>query len=215
MLTLFTTAKPFVGHSGIIQGNALKSWALLYPDVEVILFGDDEGAAEVCKQLCLRHEPYVERHESGMKYLNYMFHRAQTIARYSYLCYANCDIIFLDDFLQAFIKTAKWRRQFLMVGQRWDTDIVKSIDFNNSEWASALRQLVQRTGFRQKRHFVDYFVFSKGLYDQVPPLVVGRSWWDHWLVWKALSSSVPVIDCSSAVLAFDAKSNPWRPGHCS
>jgi hypothetical protein len=47
MLTFFTTAKPFVGHSGIIQRNALRSWKLLDPDVEVILFGDEEGAAEV------------------------------------------------------------------------------------------------------------------------------------------------------------------------
>jgi hypothetical protein len=32
MLTLFfTTAKPFVGHSGVIQRNALKSWKLWHP----------------------------------------------------------------------------------------------------------------------------------------------------------------------------------------
>jgi hypothetical protein len=43
MLTLFTTAKPFEGHSGVIQRNALKSWKRLHPDVEVILFGDDAG----------------------------------------------------------------------------------------------------------------------------------------------------------------------------
>ena len=29
----------------------------------MILFGDDEGAAEVCAELGLRHEPHVERHE--------------------------------------------------------------------------------------------------------------------------------------------------------
>ena len=34
MLTLFTTAKPFKGHSAIIQRNALKSWTLLDPDIE-------------------------------------------------------------------------------------------------------------------------------------------------------------------------------------
>lgn len=35
----FTTAKPFVGHNGVIQRNALRSWTLLHPGVEVILFG--------------------------------------------------------------------------------------------------------------------------------------------------------------------------------
>jgi hypothetical protein len=201
MLTFFTTGKAFRGHSGVIQRNALKSWTLVHPDVEVILFGEDEGAAEVCAELCLRHEPHVERHESGMKYLNYMFERAQNVARHEYLCYANCDIIFLDDFFHAFARATSWRQQFLMIGQRWDTDVTEPIDFTNPRWSSALRLVVQRTAFRQKRHFVDYFVFAKGLYDQVPPFVVGRSWWDHWLVWKALSRRVPVIDCSSAVLA--------------
>ena len=33
------------------------------------------------------------------------------------------------------------------------------------------------------------------------PLVVGRSYWDHWLVWKALSSDAPVVDCSQFVVA--------------
>lgn len=53
MLTLFTTAKPFRGHDGIIQWNALKSWALLRPSVEVILFGDEEGAAKTAEELGL------------------------------------------------------------------------------------------------------------------------------------------------------------------
>ena len=57
MLTIFSTPKPFVGHIGIIQRNAIKSWTLLHPDVEVILFGDDEGAAQACQDLGIRHEP--------------------------------------------------------------------------------------------------------------------------------------------------------------
>jgi hypothetical protein len=201
MITFFTTAKSFHGHSGIIQRNALRSWKMLHPSVEVILFGDEEGAAEVCAEFALRHEPHVERHESGMKYLNYLFEKAQAIARYNYLCYSNCDIVFLDDFYQAFIRASRWRVCFLMVGQRWDTDITEPIDFTSPGWAGSLRQFAKVRGVQQKRHFVDYFLFSKGLYDGVPPLVVGRSWWDHWLVWKALSRNVPVVDCSEAILA--------------
>jgi hypothetical protein len=34
MITIFTTAKPFLGHSGIIQRNALQSWTLLHPETE-------------------------------------------------------------------------------------------------------------------------------------------------------------------------------------
>ena len=61
MLTFFTTAKPFVGRNGVIQRNALKSWMLVHPDAEVILFGDDEGSAEVAKKLGIRHESHTQK----------------------------------------------------------------------------------------------------------------------------------------------------------
>jgi hypothetical protein len=47
MLTIFSTAKPFRGHFGLIERNALKSWRLLDSDAEMILFGEEEGAAEI------------------------------------------------------------------------------------------------------------------------------------------------------------------------
>src|SRR5215472_234040 len=102
MLTIFTTPKPFRGHINVIQRNALKSWTLLHPDVEVIVLGDEDGVAEVCSELNLRHQPHVERHESGMKYLNYMFDCVQRISKYPYLCYSNCDIVLLPDFWKSF-----------------------------------------------------------------------------------------------------------------
>ncbi len=200
MLTFFTTAKPFLGHSAIIQRNALKSWTLIHPDIEVILFGDDEGATEVCAEFGLRHEPHVERHESGMKYLNYMFARAQALARHPYLCYSNCDIILMKDFRRAFEKAVSWREQFLLVAQRWDTDVTEAVDFTQPRWDAELHHLALTTGRLQIPDFIDFFVFSRGLYDEVPPLVVGRSYWDHWLVWKALSKGSSVLDGSNAIV---------------
>jgi hypothetical protein len=127
MLTLFTTAKPFEGHSGIIQRNALKSWRLLHPDVEVILFGDDAGSAEIAKELGLRHEPFVERNSFGTKRLDYIFGRAQELARHDFLCYCNCDIILLPEFCQTLKRVADTHPRFLMVGRRWDMDITKRL----------------------------------------------------------------------------------------
>jgi hypothetical protein len=201
MLTFFTTAKPFSGHEAIIQRNALESWRRLDPRVEVILFGDEPGAAEVCGELGLRHEPWVERHESGMKYLNYMFERAQKIARHDYLCYSNCDIVLMEDFLEAFRKIVAWRRSFLFVSQRWDTDVKEPIEFTSPAWQENLKRHAIGVGLLQTTLFIDYFVFPKGLYDDVPALVVGRSYWDWWLVWKALSRRAPVVDCTPFVVA--------------
>ena len=43
MLTLFTTPKPFRGIFATIQRNALRSWTLLRPACDVLLFGNEDG----------------------------------------------------------------------------------------------------------------------------------------------------------------------------
>src|ERR1700694_4456625 len=118
MLTIFTTAKAFEGHSGVIQRNALKSWTLLGPDVEVILFGDEPGAAEAARELNIRHEARVERLGGKLPYVNSLFLRAEQLARNNILCYANCDIVLLPDFFRAVARVREMHSSFLMVGRR-------------------------------------------------------------------------------------------------
>jgi len=202
MITFFTTAKPFRGHSAIVQRNALQSWKLLHPDVEVILFGDEEGAAETCAELGLRHEPHVDRHESGLKYIHAMFDRASEMARYDVLCYVNCDIILGSDFLEAVQLVRAAKSNFLMVGRRWDTEITQPIDFSNPNWAGDIQQLAGRANSQRDGWWIDYFCFSRNLYHkQIPPFVIGRVRWDNWLVWKALDCGASVADASAVVMA--------------
>jgi hypothetical protein len=146
MLTFFTTAKPFREHNGIIQRNALKSWTLLHPDVEVILFGDDEGAAQAARELGVLHEPHAEKNESGSNRMDTMFLRAQEIARHDILCYSNCDIVLMDDFLAALGRVKAAHAKFLMVGRRWDTEIKEPYAFERNDWRSRLRNLALREG---------------------------------------------------------------------
>src|SRR5579859_392882 len=108
MLTFFTTAKPFKAQSGIIQRNALRSWKLLSPQVEVILFGNEDGAAQVCEEVGLRHIPHVEMNEVGLKRVDYYFDRAQEVAQHDVLCYVNCDILLTPDFLVAVERVKNW-----------------------------------------------------------------------------------------------------------
>src|SRR6202140_1800579 len=100
MITIFTTPKPFYGHIDVIQRNALRSWKNLFSDIEIIVFGSEAGAAEVCGELGLRHEPHVETNSFGTKRIDWIFQRAQQIARHDFLCYVNCDILLLSDFAQ-------------------------------------------------------------------------------------------------------------------
>lgn len=202
MLTIFSTAKPFLGHSDIIQRNALKSWTLLHPDVEVILFGDEEGAAEACRELGIRHEPSVLRNENGTKYLNHIFDRAYECSCHSFLCYANCDIILGSDFLAAFELVSKYHTRFLMIGRRWDIDITEAWDFTQAGWDRQLRSLALLKGKEKGPSWVDYFCFSRDLYyGKMPPFLIGRHGWDPWLTYFGRKSSIPLIDASHMVVA--------------
>jgi hypothetical protein len=202
MLTLFTTAKPFKGHNGIIQRNALKSWTLLHPCVEIILFGEDEGSAEAAKELGIRHRWDVGRNEFGTILVSSMFEKAQATARHDVLCYINCDIILHNDFCRALRQVTAAHREFLMVGRRWDADIAEPIDFSTPNWQDETRRRALATNHQRDGWWIDYFAFSRGLYGtDVPPFAIGRTRWDNWLIWKALEQNKPVIDASPVVLA--------------
>jgi hypothetical protein len=201
MLTFFSTPKPFAGHISVIQRNAIQSWQRLHPDVEVILFGADAGAAEICREFGLRHEPAVERKEDGTKSLRSIFGRAQEIARHSRLCYVNCDIVLTDDFLRALDAVSRWQEQFLMVGRRWDLDVTQPLDFSQPNWAEALVHRAHNEGFQRLYYNIDYFAFPRNFYREIPDLVIGRNWWDGWLVWRAATQGAPVVDVSELVCA--------------
>src|SRR5215471_2648641 len=207
MITFLTTAKPFTGHNGIIQRNALKSWTLTAQNAEVILFGDEEGAAETATELGIRYVAEVERAvggngQTGPKVLSYFFDAAQKLARHDTLCYANCDIVLTEDFLRAVKQVTESKKEFLVVGRRWDTDVREEIRFEEADWAKRLRKMAQAKRHRLKGDWIDYFVFPRGFYlGKIPPLVIGRVYWDQWLVWKARSSGAALVDASEAVMA--------------
>jgi hypothetical protein len=202
LLTFFTTPKPFRGHIGVIQRNALESWKLLDPDVEIILFGDEEGAAQAAADLGIRHEPDVKRNEHGTKFLTPIFDRAQELASHDLLCYVNCDIVLLSDFREALRRVAQLGGPFLMAGRRWDVDIIAPLDFSSPDWENRARLLAQETNHQRPEQWIDYFAFRRGLfYQNTPPLVIGRPGWDNWLLWRARSSGARLVDASAVVTA--------------
>jgi hypothetical protein len=202
MLTIFTTAKAFRGHFNLIQRNALKSWTLLHPDVEIILFGEDEGSAEAAKDLGIRHEPQVGRNEFGTILVSSMFEKAQAIGRHGLLCYVNCDIVLLSDFCAALEKVKEKEKRFLMIGRRWDTDITEPLAFERPGWDREIRELALRSGRQRTADWIDYFAFSRGTYGgDIPEFGIGRTCWDNWLVWKVMASGDAVVDASQVVVA--------------
>jgi len=202
MLTLFTTAKPFIGHINVIQRNALRSWQQVHPDVEILLFGDDAGAAQVCADLGIHHVPAVGKNRYGTKYLASIYDQAHELARHDLLCHLNCDILLLDDFPAAVKRVAAATEPFLLAGRRWDVDIREPLTFKNIGWQDEVRKLAIQANRQRPSQWIDYFVFRKGLFHkQIPEFVIGRPGWDNWLLWHALRSGARLIDVSAVVCA--------------
>ncbi|MGC2197906.1 MAG: hypothetical protein WA628_24765, partial [Terriglobales bacterium] len=199
-LTIFATPKKFDGHIGVIQRNAIQSWTRMNPEPEIILFGTDPATAEIAAEFGLRHVPNVKCNQWGTPLISDLFDQAEKLGHGSILCYVNSDIILFDDFTQALGRVSTRENHFLMVGRRTDLDIKEAIDFRD-DWAATVAHRARAEGKLQIARSIDYFAFSRGLYPSIPPLAIGRFWWDNWLLWKARSLGVKVVDASGAVLA--------------
>jgi hypothetical protein len=199
MLTLFTIPKPFRRHIAVIQQNAIHSWMLLRPACEIILFGNDEGTVETAKEFGVHHVPDVARNEFGTPLVNDLFEEAQRLATHDLLCYVNADIVLMSDFMEA-VRQVVWRkRRFLMVGRRWDLDVKESLNLQQMSWEAQFRSRVAQHGQLHPLFGIDYFVFPKGLWGEIPPFAIGRTTWDNWLIYRARARGAAVIDTTSAV----------------
>jgi hypothetical protein len=196
MLTIFSCPKPFNGHIDIIQRNAITSWLLLQPRPEVILIGNEKGTAEVCREFGLRHILEVQKNEHGIPLVNSIFGIGQSMASNSCVCYVNADIILLNCFMEAAERTIKFmgKEYFLAIGRRWDIALNKPLDFQEDDWQSKWRSYLRAYGKLGLPTGIDYFLFSDGLWKNIPTFVLGRCYWDNWLVYNAYSRGIRVID---------------------
>jgi len=48
---------------------------------------------------------------------------------------------------------------------------------------------------------IDVFVFTRDMYAHVPPLALGRAWFDQWLIKDALLHGIPVVDVTKIARA--------------
>jgi hypothetical protein len=200
MLTIFTSPKPFGfnAHIDTIQRNAIESWTHLGPDVEVLLIGDEPGIPELAAELGIRHLKDVRHNERGTPYVSAVFSLARENARHSLLCFANADIIFLEDLLTGAKRVRDRFKHFLLLGQRWNLNITEPIDFQH-DWLRGLRQQVSSVGRLHGPLGSDYFVFERNLLRGMPDFAMGRPGWDNWTIYAGRAAGVPVIDATEAI----------------
>lgn len=195
-LTIFSLPKGFVDpHITLIQRNALASWRDLGPDVEVLLMGDDPGVAETAQEFGVQHVGDPAKNEFGTPLLDWAFREAAARGSGEFLCYVNADIILLHDFLDAV--TALPRTDHLAIGQRWNCDITRELDFGAE--GAGLANWARENGTLDNGRGSDYFLYPRTTDFGLPPFAVGRPGWDNWMMGRTLELGLPLIDVTPVV----------------
>lgn len=211
MITLFSIPKAFVGHSGLIQTNAIHSWSLL-PGCRVILFGDEEGLVETAAAHGARHVPVIKRNELGTPMVSDAFAQIRNLAETPLVAYVNTDIILDDSLLTAARHMLEsGPEQWLLVGRRYDLDVSRVLDFG-PDWQEDLCREVGQHGVPHGLAGIDYFLFRRDFPVRLPEFAVGRPGWDSWLIYQTRDLGLPLVDASACVLAVHQNHAPaYRP----
>jgi hypothetical protein len=195
-LTLFTLPKPFTDpHISMIQRNALASWRHLGSDVEVLVMGDDPGVAEAAGEYGATHIGDAATNDFGTPLLDWAFGQAAEQGSGETLCYLNADIVLLDDFLQALSRLP--HDPNLAIGQRWDCDVTTPLDFDCD--GRSLAAWAREHGKLDLCRGSDYFAYPRAVDFGMPEFAVGRPGWDNWLIGRALTLGMPLIDITPSV----------------
>ncbi len=201
MLTIFSNPRPFVGIFDTLQRNAIKSWMKLGPECEIILFEDEEKTtSKVAAEFGLTCITDVEHDEFGTALLSDVFAQVRRIAKNDVISQVNSDIILMDDFLSAVrkVKRILGEKNFFMIGRRWNLDVTEEIDFSPG-WEGRMREKVLKEGKQHGLAGLDYWTFPKSFNFDPPPFVIGRPGMDSWLIYRARSLKVPVVDATQVV----------------
>ncbi len=196
MLTIFSTAKPFTGLFETIQRNAMESWVRLAPDVQVIIFGDDDGSAAACRETGALHIPDITCNEFGTPLLSAMFQVAEDLATNDVMSFVNADIILTKDSLRAVAAVRRRFERYLVVARRRDIDVEELLTFGNG-WDDSLVSFARSSGELKSEIWIDWFAYPKGLYGELPPFAIGRTGHDNWLIWRAADRGAEVVDATA------------------
>ncbi len=198
-LTLFTAPKPFSNpHIATIQRNAIRSWQQMGRGVEVLLLGDEAGMAETAKELGVRHLPEIKRNASGTPLISALFETARAQNASSLLAYVNADILLFPGFLSSALKTLARTPKFLLVGQRYDLEVTRELDFSTG-WEESLKAECQTKGSLHKPSGSDYFIYPRQCFTHIPDFAIGRAGWDNWMIYFARRQGWKTIDATDEI----------------
>jgi len=200
LITILTAPKSFEdSHILKIQKNALRSWKALGSLVGVIVLGNDKGIEENARSMGIRHYPDVRCNEKGTPLISSMLEIGRNESRSPYLAIVNADVILFTDFIQSIEDVSKIKKEFLIIGQRWDMAVLEEI----GEQVRDFTLFKKRVAIEAKLHppaGSDYFIFPRTCYQSIPDFAIGRAGWDNWFIYKSRWEGWAVVDGTHDVM---------------
>lgn len=194
MITIFTTCRSFENPEfNLIQRNALKSWTLLKPRPEILVMGNDPGAADICKELDLQHTPEVKLSRWNTPLLSDMFAIAERLTKNSTMLMCASDTIFFQDTIDACAEINRRFKVFCGGVRRYEATVTELINFQDPSWANTLKQ----KAVLGHPCAGDYYLHSKGFF-KMPPFAIGRSRADNWMYHYAIRKNA-LVDMTNKV----------------
>lgn len=195
-MCIFTAPKPFRDeHVAMIQRNAIRSWVAMGPNVVVFLVGDEKGVAQAAKELGVAHIKDVKCNAHGTPLVSSIFAVARQASDAPLLAYVNADILLLPETLPLAQEVAKQTPDFVLLGQRYDLDVKSAMEFPPG-WDALLNERVRTEGHLHPLGGSDYFTFPRHLYTEIPDFAIGRSGWDNWMIYQAVTQGWTAIDAT-------------------
>lgn len=200
LITIFTVPKAFKHpHISLIQRNTVRNLASLGPDVNPLIIGDDEGVAEVAAEYGVRHLPNIARNEQGTPIVASAFQLARENSDTPLLACINADNLLLPDFVETARLVSRTFKNFLLSGQRYELDITELLDFSVG-WDERLRAHILQHSKPLGPSALEYMIFSRDQFVDMPPFAFGRSAWDNWIAFKARWVDWPMVDGTGAIV---------------
>lgn len=212
MLSIFTTMKPMTGEDDPVwttQWNTLMSWSFL--PIEIIVMGLEDGVLDLVQQVKddternsrparINRYGAVPLNEQGTPYVSDLFKTGNMVGSSDLLAYVNADILLFQDFVTVSSKIKRELDRFLMIGKRINYNLKKRIDFTNDQWAEDLVEDALENGTYAVGAAIDYFIHTRGLWQDIPDMALARYYWDNHLVWLAgTQERAPVIDATKVI----------------
>lgn len=195
-MIIFTVPKSFKGEFNIIQRNAINSWLSIKPKPTILLLGNEDEMEKIAKEYNLIHIKNLKKNKYGTPLLDDIFLKAQKNHKNEIFAYINTDIVLVNSPIPSLRLLAKRFSSFLAIGRRFEMKIEKLI--NNEEIA---REVLLLDLKQKSNSWMDYFIFTQGVFDKIPPFALGRTFWDKWLVWSVQQKGIPTIDMTDGLFA--------------